>query len=243
MPLRVKLPPAVLERVEAARKMSTTEDALDEILNIGMEELGRVPAGHFPRLFEYPWILDQILKVPNLNSVADIGAGVSPLPVTLAKRGVNVYTFDASETVRTWEKPNEWNAWGYLDYSVRYKNIRSFNAYFKADSVPDVKYDVICSVSVVEHTPKSARVDIWNEAAKALSENGRLIFSIDLERNSNNIWNFVLGKVVEKQEIHGKIQDVHEELRQAGFVVETQEVLRGLPMSRIDILFFVARRA
>jgi hypothetical protein len=49
--------------------------------------------------------------------------------------------------------------------------------------------------------------------------------------------------MVEPYEIHGKISDVHDELREAGFVVETQETLRGLPLTPGDMLFFTARRA
>jgi len=243
MTLRVTLPESAKDRVETARKMSTTQEALDEILNVSMEERGQVPTSHFPRLFEYPWTLHQILKLKNVNHVADIGTGVSPLPVALAKRGMRVYTFDASHMKRTWEMPTKWSGWGYLDYGVRYNNMRSFNKYFSADLVPNVKFDVICSVSVVEHTPKSARVNIWRESAKALASDGRLVFTIDLERHSNNIWNKSFYKIVEPSEIHGKICDVQKELADAGFVMEFQEILRGFPMSPVDMLFFTARRA
>jgi hypothetical protein len=104
-----------------------------------------------------------------------------------------------------------------------------------------MKYDVIYSVSAIEHTPRSARIAIWNESVKALSKHGRLVCTIDLARYSNNIWNRSQGRVVEPNEIHGKISDVYRELEEAGFVVDTREVLRGLPMSRVDLLFFAAR--
>jgi len=243
MALRVELPGSAITRVEKARSMTTTEEALDEILNISMEERNQVPTGHFPRLFEYPWALEQISKLKNVKNAADIGTGVSPLPIALAKRGINVYTFDASHMQRTWDMPTKWSGWGFLDYGLRYENMHSFNKYFSAEAVPGVKYDVIYSVSVVEHTPKTARCDIWNESAKCLTEDGRLVFTIDLERNSNNIWNRSFYKPVEETEVHGKITDLHQELREAGFVVENQEVLRGLPLSPADFLFFVARRA
>jgi hypothetical protein len=232
------------ERLKLARGMTTTPDALEEILSIQKEELGRSIASHFPRLFEYPWVLDQILKLKIVASVADIGAGVSPLPVALAKRGVDVYTFDANKRTRTWTDVFEGtkSGWGFLDYGQRYEKIRSFNEYFDANLVPGVKYDVIYSVSVVEHTPKRARVAIWDEASKTLSKDGRLVFSIDIEPNSNNIWNRERGVRVEEPEVHGKISDIHNELREAGFVIETQEILRGIPMSLVDILFFAARR-
>ena len=243
MALTVKVPEAAKERVDKARAMSTTEDALDEILTVAIEQNGRAPAAHFPRLFEYPWTLEYISRIKNVKTAADIGAGVSPLPLALAKRGIDVYTFDASEMVRTWEQAKDWQAWGFLDYGVKCPKIKSFNKYFSADLVPGMKYDAIYSVSVVEHTPKSARVSIWNEAAKTLSDDGRLVFTIDIVPNTNRIWNHSLGRIVEAPEIHGKISDVHQELRDAGFVVEYQEILRGIPMSRVDLLFFTAKRA
>jgi hypothetical protein len=222
--------------------MSTTEDLLDEILNVSMEIGGDVPGRHFPRLFEYPWVLDQILRTENVHRVADIGAGVSPLPLVLAKRGIEVHTYDASTTRLDWKIPAIWSNWGFLDYSSKNPGIKSFNEYFRLVD-PSIKYDVIYSVSAIEHTTKSARVGIWNESAKALPQHGRLVCTIDLVRYSNNIWNHSLGRIVEPNEIHGRISDVYRELEDAGFAVETREVLRGLPMSRVDLLFFVARPA
>lgn len=242
MTLMAELPKAARDRIDQARRMSTTVDTLDEILHVAMEEGGHVPGGHFPRLFEYPWVLHQILKMENVERVADIGTGISPLPLALARRGMQVYTFDASQLELTWEMPTRWSTWGYLDYSHRSANIKSYNKYFSANLVPETKYDVIYSVSVIEHIRKSARVEIWNEAAKALSKRGRMIFTIDLERYSNNIWNRSQGRLVEPYEVHGRVEDVCRELQDAGFVVEMQEVLRGLPLSRVDMLLFTARR-
>jgi 2-polyprenyl-3-methyl-5-hydroxy-6-metoxy-1,4-benzoquinol methylase len=242
MTLMAELPKAARNRIAHARKMSTTVDTFDEILHVAMEQGGHVPGGHFPRLFEYPWVLHQILRMKNAERIADIGTGISPLPLVLAKRGMHVYTFDNSQLKLTWDVPTKWSTWGYLDYSHRSANIKSYNKYFSAQLVPDIKYDVIYSVSVVEHMPRSARINIWSEAAKALSKNGRMVFTIDLERYSNNIWNRCQGRIVEPYGIHGKISDVYQELQDAGFVVEMQEVLRGLPLSRVDLLLFTARR-
>lgn len=242
MTLRVDLPESAKERYSMARQMATTEETLDEILNVTMEEFGCAPVGYFPRLLEYPWILHQISQMKNVQHVADIGTGISPLPVALAKCGICVYTFDPGPVHRDWENLNNSTGWGYIDYGFRYNNIKSFNEYFTSDVVQGIRFDVIYSVSVVEHIPRSDRVRIWHEAAKVLSDEGRLVFTVDLKPYSNNIWNLSEGEIVEPPEIHGRISDIYQELRDAGFTVEASEVLRGVPASPVDLLFFIARR-
>jgi len=230
----------VPEKIALAAKLSTNTAALADIVETSREKLNFLPA-HFPRYIEYPWVLERIRSLPGARVAADIGAGISPLPIVLAEAGIQVDTFDASERIRNWSDRKGWNSWGYLDYGEKFENVRSFNAYFSADAA-GAKYDVIYSVSVVEHTPKSERVKIWREAAKALAPGGRLIFTIDLVRNSTKIWNKNLGRIVEDPETHGDIAMVVQELDEAGFVQDYVEIVRGLPLAKVDLLFFSARR-
>lgn len=195
---------------------------------------------HAPRYCEYPWIAEQVLDAPRPGSVLDLGAGVSPLPVMLAARDWSVTTVDYSEMKRTTLQPGNLNEWGFLDYREVDERIRSINDDFSKTGFPDESFDVIYSVSVVEHMPAAIRRKVVETAAKCLKGGGRLILTLDLEPGSFRLWNLDRGKKVEPQKKHGNLDQFLGELRAAGIVVEKFEIRRGLPRSRTDIVFLNA---
>jgi hypothetical protein len=106
---------------------------------------------HSPRLIEYPWVVSQI-KDFSKKSFLEIGAGLSPLPLFLAEQGAFVITIDNSKIIRkTTDDPSTFNEWGYFDYSLLHKNIKSFNIEIDKINFPNNYFDYIFSVSVIEH--------------------------------------------------------------------------------------------
>jgi hypothetical protein len=70
----------------------------------------------------------------------DVGAGVSPLPIVLAQKGVRVDCNDKSPTSRIMPVTAEWNEWGLFDYSVVDPRIRSYHRDAR-EYVPAQPYD------------------------------------------------------------------------------------------------------
>jgi SAM-dependent methyltransferase len=228
------------KNMQLALQITQNYDELVDVYAACMKHLKRVP-GHFPRHLEYPWILSRVAATPGLTHAVDVGAGISPLPIILGERGVKVATFDSSGEVRSWEDRTKWNGWGYLDYGEKYENIESYNRIFTADLLP-AKIDALYTVSVLEHTPKRMRLDVWREAYKALRPGGRTVHTIDIVPNSQRVWNLSMGQRVESAEAHGTVGDIREELTEAGFRIVEFDRKKDIPMSPVDLLCIVAEK-
>src|SRR5262245_43796544 len=72
-----------------ARAEATRPDLLDELVAIGRAVFGFFPY-HYPYTLNYPWILERLELLPPGARVLDLGAGVSPVPIALAQRGLRV---------------------------------------------------------------------------------------------------------------------------------------------------------
>ena len=59
--------------------------------------------------------------------VLDIGAGMSPLPLFLAKRGMFVECVDKHPAVRVFPPQPDWTEWGFIDYGPLHPNLSSFH--------------------------------------------------------------------------------------------------------------------
>jgi 2-polyprenyl-3-methyl-5-hydroxy-6-metoxy-1,4-benzoquinol methylase len=228
------------KNMQLALQICKDYDELVDVYAACMKHLKRVP-GHFPRHLEYPWILGRISRMAGVTRAVDVGSGISPLPIILAERGVEVATFDSSSEIRSWEDRKKWNGWGYLDYGKKYRNVRSHNRIFTADQLP-AQVDVLYTVSVLEHTPKRLRLDVWREAYAALRPGGRTIHTIDVVPNSQRIWNLSMGQRVEPAEVHGTVEDIRKELTEAGFRILEFDRKKDVPMSPVDLLCVVAEK-
>ena len=194
------------------------------------------------RAFEYPWILSQIKEFTGRH-ILDIGAGVSPLPLRLAELGSTVITIDGSSTVRrSDEDPGSWDEWGYLDYSGIDNSIRSVNEDIMVTRFEDNSLDFIYSISVIEHMPASIRRQLWSRITQWLKKEGALLMTVDLVPETEKLWNYCLGKVVEEEEKHGNLKELELELSEAGFKLKELEFLRNISGSRVDCAFLYFKR-
>jgi 2-polyprenyl-3-methyl-5-hydroxy-6-metoxy-1,4-benzoquinol methylase len=195
---------------------------------------------HYPRALEYPWFASKIEgNMPGARAL-EIGAGLSPLPLYLALQGIKVDCVDSHPLVRTRETRDQWNEWGYFDYSQISDTIRSHHVDIQ-DFQPNEKYEVIYSISVVEHMPRTIWEKTLELAASWLKPDGHLILTIDLMPGTDWLWNLAAGKVVEEKEVHGDIAAFIASIQNLGLYVVEKEIARNVPYSKTDILFIHAR--
>lgn len=235
--LHGRLPAIILEYAQ----LSGRHSLLAETILASLQTFGFF-TGTAIRYLEYPWVIENILRAPAPGTVLDVGAGVSPVPLILASRGWTVTTIDYSQTTRSLSQSGRINEWGYLDYQEADRRIRSFNQDFSQAEFTPKSFDVIYSVSVIEHVPASTRRDMIGAAGRYLKSGGKLILTLDLEPGGFQLWNRNLGKVVEAPKAHGTLDHVLGELREIGLDIDQFEMHRNLPKSNTDVVFLSATK-
>ena len=195
---------------------------------------------HYPRAFEYPWILDKIGGDLNSKVIADFGAGISPLPLMLSMNGAKVFTVDYGEPVLL-EDVFKKNEWGFFDYSQIDEAISSINTGLSEKTLPKSSLDTWFSVSVIEHIPATERRKILGVMSQTLKNNGDILLTVDLKRGTNFLWNYNSGQEVEPLAVHGTLDDLLNELGGVGFVDIKVEVLPMPETERVDIALISAQ--
>lgn len=213
---------------------------LRSVVDEARSQLGFFPA-HTPRALEYPWLLENLARDLCGQVLLDVGAGVNPVPLMLAKRGAKMFTVDAHREERNLSQRSNWNEWGFLDYSQLDHRITSVRCSYE-DWAPATLFHCIYSLSVIEHLKADTR-RVWIERfAAQLGNGGLLLLTIDIVPETNRLWCFAEGKVVEPEELHGTMETLLQELRASGFMIETAFLKRNIPHSRVDIGLVRARR-
>lgn len=206
--------------------------------------LSRDKLGFFPqtiiRTIEYPWIAARMPRAAAGLRVLDMGAGVAALPLWLARQGMQVTTVDGHRLVRTLPAQPGWNEWGFLDYGLVDDRIRSHNCLMQ-DLANAGPFDLIYSVSVIEHIPAEARRAVLAAMRRCLVPGGRLLLTLDLIPGTDQLWNMSEGKRVDADPDHGSISDFLAELAGLGFVVTEQVLFRHIADSRTELLMVDAR--
>lgn len=228
------------DRLRLARQMTPYPTLLDEIVDISRQEFGWFTK-QLTRCFEYPWVCHTIGADLAGRKILDVGTGVSPVPFLLSKRGAKVVTIDYSDLVRVLENKANWNEWGFLDYSMIDPKIMSYNM-----SILDFQpkktnsFDVVYSISVIEHMSSTVRRRFLLKACSLLRRNGKLVLTIDIEHSSNNLWNRDRGQTVEESTLHGTLMDLEGEITKSGFELKRIEVIRRFFPKLGDLAFLFA---
>jgi len=196
---------------------------------------------HVPHTINYPWVMARLESLPAGSYILDIGAGVTPLPILLAEKGFNVQTVDPNPIIRTTEATADWNEWGFFDYSQLHANLKSAHCTI-ADFATDNLFDAIYSVSVLAHMSRAVREDTLRKCHDLLHPGGLLLLAIDIIPETNFIWNYSSGHLVEAPERHGTIYDVLEQLSSLGFEIFESEGRRAVATSRTDLAFIAGHR-
>jgi 2-polyprenyl-3-methyl-5-hydroxy-6-metoxy-1,4-benzoquinol methylase len=218
-----------------ASRLTQRPDLLRYLVDLSRETFGFYTS-HFPRTIEYPWVAEKLESLRPGRRVLDIGAGLNPLPIFLARRGVKVDTVDSHPLVRVPPTDATWNEWGFYDYARMHPNLRShqLNAF---SFEPESPLDVIYSVSVIEHMPRATWEAILGRCRRWLGKNGRLVLTIDLISGTESLWNYSEGKVVEPVDVHGNIGDLVRCLDGLGFTPLESFVSEQVPKSKTDLFF------
>jgi 2-polyprenyl-3-methyl-5-hydroxy-6-metoxy-1,4-benzoquinol methylase len=214
-----------------------------ELLRI-LVELSRQAFGFFTNSFHntinYPWAAARLEPLTEGTRVLEIGAGLNPLPLFLAERGVFVDCVDGSPIIRTPPPAGDWNEWGYFDYSILNSNLMSHHCDV-GEFTPCSAFDVIYSVCVIAHMSRATREDTLRRCRKWLKPGGALLLAIDLIPATDFLWNRGGGSLEPPPE-HGTINDLMSQLSKLGFVIAEQTVLRNMPRhDRTELLFLACK--
>ena len=213
---------------------------LQSVVNASRKVLGFFPA-HNPRALEYPWIMAQLPEDVCGWRVLDVGAGANVTPFLLAERGVIVVTLDNHPTKRDPVERQSWNEWGFLDYSLLDSRITSVRTPYEDWHISE-PFDAIYSVSVIEHVSRTVRLAWIDNFRAQLKQDGLLLLTVDLVRDTNSLWNLCEGRIVDDPAVHGEFDTLIGELRSAGFDVAQTSIQRSVPNCRVDIGFVRAKK-
>lgn len=218
-----------------ASRLSKRPDLLRQLVDLSRGTFGFY-TGHFPRTIEYPWVAEKLETLHPGQRVLDVGAGLNPLPLFLSRRGVKVDTLDSHPVVRVPPTTPNWNEWGFYDYARVHPNLRSHHLNALTFQ-PESAFDVVYSVSVIEHMPRAVWEAMLDRCRGWLARNGRLVLTIDLIPGTQLLWNYSEGVAVEPVEVHGNVDDFVSCLRKLDFTPTEISIRRQVPKSRTDLLF------
>jgi hypothetical protein len=103
-------------------------------------------------------------------------------------------------------------------------------------------FDGAYSVSVIEHIPSDARRALLGELADRVRPGGLVVLTIDLVRDTDDLWNRNLGVAVEDPLIHGNFDGIVTECEGAGLELLRRESVRKWGDADVDIGLLVLRR-
>lgn len=203
-------------------------DMLLKIVNMSRNNFGWFTR-HLPRVYEYTWIVQQLHDIRG-KTMLDIGTGISPIPLFLAREGAKIVTVDHHNVIRKLDEDrNLWNEWGFFDYSVLDKSIQSFNSGIESLTFPNNYFDIVYSISTIEHIPANIRRQIWVNANSWMKRGSQLVLTVDLIRGTKHLWNYDEEQVIEDVTSHGSLQDLISEITHLGFELAKNELLQDLP--------------
>jgi 2-polyprenyl-3-methyl-5-hydroxy-6-metoxy-1,4-benzoquinol methylase len=218
-----------------ASSLTPRPDLLRALADLSRETFGFYTK-QFSRGLEYPWIAQKLEALPPGQRAVDIGAGLNPLPLFLARRGAFVDCIDFHPLARAGASDAGWNEWGFFDYSRCHPHLRSHNV-DALQFAPAAPVDVVYSVSVIEHMPRATWQALLMQCRQWLRDNGRLLLTIDLIPGTQFLWNYSEGQEVEPPGVHGDIDAFAAQLGIAGFQPIDAFVWKDVPKSRTDLLF------
>ena len=230
------LPAEDLDRALAAAERP---DLLRQLVDTSRRAFGLFTR-HYPFTIIYPWAISNLEELAAESRILDFGAGINPLPLYLAEKGMFVDCVDNSDFARTLPAGKDWNDWGFFDYATLHQNLAAHNC-----SITEFKplhiYDAIYSNCAIAHFPSPVREETLKKCWLWLKPGGRLILAVDLIPDTDTIWN--LGGSQETPEQHGTYHDMEQQIRSLGFMITESRIQRRVDRwSRTELYFLVARK-
>ena len=175
------------------------------------------------------------------SRIVDIGAGVNPLVPYLTAHGYEVHTVDPSREPGS-GPPNRIGPVG--DSSITPPSTWPKNhGTARLKRCPSTSnFDVAYSISVIEHLTADDRRGLFHALAQRVRPGGTVVLTVDLARNTNDLWNKAQGQVVESVRHHGSLGGLVREAKQVGFAILDVQVVRHWSDRPIDIGLLVLHR-
>jgi hypothetical protein len=228
------------ENLEFAISTADRPDLLRKIVELSRRAFGFFTNSGFHYTINYPWAAAHLEHLTEGARALEIGAGLNPLPLFLAERGVFVDCVDGSSIIRTPPPADDWNEWGYFDYSVFHSELTSHHCNV-ANFIPRSAFEVIYSICVVAHMSRATREETLRRCRKWLKPGGTLLLAIDLIPATDFLWNRGEG-LLEPPPEHGTMHDVMSQLFELDFAIAEQTVVRNVPRhSRTELLFIACK--
>ena len=130
------------------------------------------------RIFEYPWVHEQIGPKPGLN-IVEIGGGLAGFQFVLQKLGHKYTNVDPGMAARG-------KGWS-VDEAKMHKLNQKFgtdvklkNCFIEEAELPDQSVDRVLSISTIEHIPKDDVSTILEHVKRILKPGGLFIMTVDL---------------------------------------------------------------
>jgi len=222
------------EDLKRALAVSEEPELLAKLVNISRAAFGFY-VGQFTYTINYPWVATQLQHLPPGSRVLDVGAGLNPIPLWLAQRGMMVESVDSHPIVRLLPPTGDWNEWGFFDYRQLDPKVKSHHCTI-IEFTPADHFDAIYAVCVLAHMPRATWKETLRRCREWLRPGGKLVLTIDLIPASDFVWNFSEGVEVEPLLVHGTVREVLHHLASSGFQVNQARTLRTLYNSRTDLL-------
>jgi hypothetical protein len=147
--------------------------------------------------FDYPWLLTS-RQWTGAEKVLDVGAAYSPLPVHIQQMfGCEVWVADDFGTTTDesfWTRNKSASEYVASHPEIKFVLERLGNS--ATSSLPAGYFDIIYSLSVLEHIPQKYTEAAWRHMDLLLRPGGEMLHAVDLSFPSNRgVWK-VLGAVL-----------------------------------------------
>lgn len=131
------------------------------------------------RRFEYPWVFARIQDLGRPVSVLDVGAGMAGLQFTLAQAGHEVDAVDPGMNAKG--KGSVLNPDFHAILGRAYKApVVLWPTTIGDANLPDDSFDVVLSVSAIEHFAPDDIAEFARETRRVLRPSGLLVLTVDL---------------------------------------------------------------
>jgi hypothetical protein len=232
--------PHDMAEAEVSRATGRAErpDLLQELVQISRDSFGFFTK-HFPSSVQYEWAARHLADQPRGSRFLEIGAGVNPLPLFFARRGIFVDCVDNSPIVRRLPVSDDWDPWGFFDYGCLNPRLTSFHRNIQS-FVPRHSYDVIYAMGSIATMTAEDRQGTFRLVCSWLLPGGSFLISLGLIAGTDQIWNHCRGEEVEPLGRHGRIDDALRQLVLAGFEQLSHQVVT-IENSRNDLLLINCR--
>ena len=147
--------------------------------------------------FEYPWLLSA-RQWKKDERVLDVGAAYSPLPIHIQEAfGSEVWVADDFGTGS--DEPFWQRGRSHQEHIAHHPNVKYVLERLgepTSSSLPTAYFDVIYSLSTLEHVPTPIVPAVWRHMHSLLKPGGEMLHAIDIPFPSNRGWRKVLGGMI-----------------------------------------------